>query len=507
MKQTKVLLIYPPPQLMPLEAPRPDGSLGPLYLSSALQREGVTAYILDASVGPSGSGPKKTFYTNVMQENGLTRIGMSFEEIAEHVLRGDYDFVGISSNFTPQTRMAFETARAIKKVLPDIPIFAGGVNARALYERFLRTGLFDAVCLSEGEKIFPRMVSSLTPEELAAVPGIAFRHGEQIRMNPVNNTCFPKHLDELAMPAWEKLPFDLYDSINSTHGTDVGQQNSRYAPIMTSRGCIFNCRYCHISSEGRDSKGGNIGHLRTHSLERVIEEVERLKSLGVGRLFFEDDTLFARKDRARRIFSEVSRYGITIANVNGVNLINLFTKDDSNQWKIDLGFIDLLKSAGFTQLVFPAESGSQRILDKYASGKVVLDKMDLTGLMETLIQRGINAPVNLMIGFPDETEEEILKTVELGRRLKDAGAPYVSFFIPIPFPGSALYNLAIAGGYLQEDFDTDIMNWKVPVMINTTVRPERLTEIRDRANDSINDPNFRARAFKKTIAHRWASGD
>ena len=34
----KCLIIYPPNQLMDVETPRPDGSLGPLYLASSLEK-------------------------------------------------------------------------------------------------------------------------------------------------------------------------------------------------------------------------------------------------------------------------------------------------------------------------------------------------------------------------------------------------------------------------------------------------------------------------------------
>ena len=37
----KVIIIYPPNQLMDVETPRPDGSLGPLYLASALEKIGI----------------------------------------------------------------------------------------------------------------------------------------------------------------------------------------------------------------------------------------------------------------------------------------------------------------------------------------------------------------------------------------------------------------------------------------------------------------------------------
>ena len=99
-KKSKVLLIYPPNQLMAIETIRPDGSLGPLYLASYLEREGYQTDILDASVGvPGVHNLDNTFRRVVEQGNGLIRIGMSFQEIADYVAKNEYDVVGISAKY------------------------------------------------------------------------------------------------------------------------------------------------------------------------------------------------------------------------------------------------------------------------------------------------------------------------------------------------------------------------------------------------------------------------
>ena len=51
--------------------------------------------------------------------------------------------------------------------------------------------------------------------------------------------------------------------------------------------------------------------------------------------------------------------------------------------------------------------------------------------MKKMTDLGIQAPVNMMIGFPDETEEEINMSIDFAKILMDNGAPYVTFFVPI----------------------------------------------------------------------------
>ena len=513
LKNYKCLIIYPPNQLMDIETPRPDGSLGPLYLASALEKIGIEVDVLDASVGSKEFTLEETFHRRIRQGNGLIRIGMNFNEIADYVQKNNYKIVAISSNFTPQTNMALKTAEAIKEKNNEIKIFAGGINARNLLNRFLKTGNFDGICLSEGEIIFPKMILAVINNySLAKIPGTASvdKNGKIIT-NPVDQSCFPKTLDDLQMPKWDSLPFEKYEKIASPHGVNVNDRGAeRYAPIMTSRGCPFKCAYCHISEEKNNSAiFGDIGSLRTHSIERVIKEIDYLISLKVKKLFFEDDSLLAHKDRVKTIFKKVRNKKLSIANVNGVNLVHFFNTKNRDGWingkfDIDTEYLEILKDSGFDQIVFPVESASKRILKLYATNKVNLDRMNLFSLMKTMSDIGIQAPVNMMIGFPDETEQEINLSIDFAKKLMDYGAPYVTFFIPIPFPGSSLYNIAINGDYLNKDFDPDKMNWKNPVMKNTTVKPERLIEIRDRANKEVNTKEHLKKRLINSAGHRFA---
>ncbi|OGZ15166.1 MAG: hypothetical protein A3J08_02820, partial [Candidatus Lloydbacteria bacterium RIFCSPLOWO2_02_FULL_51_11] len=482
MREPKVLLVYPANQLMAIETPRPDGSLGPLYLAGALEDAGIEADVLDCSVGREDEDNlRDTFYRSIMQPNGLTRIGMSPQRISEVIEKGKYTIVGINSNFTPQTRMALEVADLAKRVDPNILVIAGGINARNLYQRFLGNGV-DIICLTEGESIFVRIVNEWRHElGFENLSGVVYKKDGRYVKKPVGPHDTLDNLDGLPFPRWKLLPFRHYDAIASPHGV-TSSAGVRYAPIMTSRGCPFRCAYCHISMEKKDPIGsGNVGALRLKSVDRVMEELRQLQALGVSKLYFEDDSLLAKKSRVKDIFSRVKGMGFKIADVNGVNLVHLQRRGHAGNLEIDVEYLELLREAGFDHIVFPVESGSQRILDKYATAKLNLSTLDVVELVRTASRVGITCPVNMMMGFPDETEEEIVSSIELGKRLVGAGAEYCTFFIPIPFPGSVLFEIALEHGHLDHNFDPDKMNWKNPVMKNTLVSPERILELRDTA--------------------------
>ena len=512
---------------MPNEFPRVDGSLGLLSLAGALEREGIQVDLLDASVGTLDDSLENTFNRHVMQENGLIRIGMTVERISEVIASGGYNIVGINSNFTPQTKMALEVVQAVKSVSKDILVMAGGVNARSLPERFLNGGV-DVVCNTEGENVIVNLVRAWEKGKSLDVSGtITMKDGGLVRRNPrvegglIQLGSKPDvltELDGLPIPAWHKLPWAHYDSVDvSSAGRSFVKGKDRMASLMTSIGCWADCTFCHISWEKENEKeSGGIGKLRYKSVDRVMEEVHRLHALGVRRLYFEDDSLLAKKKRVREIFTRVRGMGLKIADVNGVNLVH-FLKGGPSGPVIDEEYLELLYDAGFDQIVFPVESASQRILDKYATGKlhhkyvngklVNPNGIDVIELVKVATRVGITCPINMMIGLPDETEEEIISSIELGRRLVDAGAPYCSLFIPIPFPGSTLFEMALRDGHLQPDFDTDMFNWREPTMRNTTVAPERIKELQQWGWRGINPQEYLRKRLEVDIGKRWKSGE
>lgn len=503
MGDPKVLLIYPPNQLNPTETPRPDGSLGPLYLASALDRAGIKNNILDASVGGLNDALENTFYKPAMQANGLIRIGMTDDGIREYIAKGGYNVIAIHSNFTPQTRMALRVAQLAKEIDPRMLVIAGGVNARNMPDRFFKSGLVDVICHSEGEEIIVKIVRAYEEKiSWEAVSGIIFMKRGKLFRTPLAPGDTKINLDELPIPAWHRSALQKYGQITSPHGDTVLEKRFIYAPIMTSRGCPFKCTYCHISKE-REFKE-DIGNLRVKSVDRVIQEIEFLRSLGVNKVYFEDDSLLAKKSRVKEIFNRLLGMGLKIADVNGVNLVHFLIRNkNTGKLETDQDYLELLCAAGFDQIVFPVESGSQRVLDKYATGKLHLPTMDIVEMVKIARKVGITCPVNMMIGFPDETEEEIMMSVEYAKRVVDAGAKYCSFFIPIPFPGSQLYDYAIANGHLSPDFDPDKMNWHKPVLLNTIVPPERVLELREWAWRTVNRPEYVAERLKQNIGNRW----
>lgn len=495
-KHPKFLLMYSPLQFAPGEVAKPDGSLSLPYVAGALRRAGYEVHITDCSVGDKEDSLKQTFFRATPLANGLLRVGMSPESILRKA--ADYDVIGVSSIFTPQTSIVLELIRLIKEAYPEKLVMAGGINARNLRKRFYDSGT-DLIAMSEAEETVVMIAEALRGKRrLTEVPGIAFRDEQgKERMNPLGPVI--SDLDQLPMPAWDLLPNDRYWDISRPVGGQFPEgQRIKYASLQTSRGCPFQCTYCHISKEKEENPSDNIGKVRLKSIDRVLSELDTLKNLGVEYVFIQDDSLFAKKKRAYTLFKLVRDMGLQLIDINGINLCHL-QKNYGGTLGIDTEIIEVLAEAGFRFLSLPFESASQRLLDKYSSSKWTIKSIDTDALIRVMNANGIKVSGNYMIGFPDETLSEIYDTILMAKRHIEQGLNHALFFAVVPFPGSTLYDMAIANGQLDPNFDTDQMRWTKTMFKNMALSSETLESIRQLAWLTVNRKEYVEYKMHQTV--------
>ena len=438
---------------------RPDGCLAVAYLDSSLTKAGFSSEILDMNVGDETDSLKNTFFKQVPISPKFVRIGMSQDRILKKV--ADYDVIGISSVFTQQTSRVFEISNLIKKEFPEKIIIGGGVNSRNLKEQFFQNS-FDVIFNSEAEKSlvdFAMYLDCGTPS-LKNIGGISFMIDDQMQTNPANNII--NNLDDIPPPSWHKLPYKKYWEIGRLWGGREGladyDKAVRFSSIFTSRGCPFTCSFCHISKEKDNEETGNIGSLRLHSVDRVIEELNTLKNLNTEYIYINDDSFLAKKKRAGLIMERLKKFNFKLADINGINIIHFFKRQKS-KLVVDEEFLELLFDAGFKKVTLPFESANQRILDKWCSKKWNVQKCDTIDLVKKLNKVGIVADGNFMIGYPDETEAELKATFLLARDQMDAGMIGCQFFMVQPFPGTDIFDRTLKSGQLSKDWHWDELGW------------------------------------------------
>lgn len=505
------------------ETPRPNGSLSALYLAGAVRENGDEAEYTDLLVGAPEDDLNDTFFRwrnrPEKEPNGLTLIGMTWERTRQFLAQNQYDILGIVSLFTHRENIAKRVAQIQKEVNPETPVITGGVNARARWREYLETGFFDLIVTTEGELPLKKILERCkTNRNYADIPGTVWYDGKRIHDPVPAYGAFHWDLDQLPFPAWDLLPFDKYAAIDASHDLlHPKGGKKRYAPIMTSRGCPFGCLMCHIAGEkpirGLTAPGhptllssGEIGRLRCATPQRVKQELRRLCDLGVTEVFVEDDSFLAKKKRVYQILDVMEEFGLTINNVNGVNMAHLVIKTKGGRMKPDFRYIKRIRQAGFKRLMIPFESGCPRILRHYLSDKnpplnIMLD------LAAAIMDAGIVCNGNFIMGWPDETEEEMTMTREAARRFIEIGGKSASFMAAMPYPGTPLHEQALEAGYLPTPVDPDRYNWRGVLMKNTAVPPERLATIIDEAWREVNPKGFIEMREESFIAsaHRMAA--
>lgn len=332
----------------------------------------------------------------------LVREGVAFEA----------DVVGFAA-LTSFAQTLEETARRFRAALPDALILLGGAHASAFGSEALERIDADALVVGEGEPAFEQVLSAyLDGADLGGIPGLVWRDASgEVVINPGRMPLI-EDLDALPFPAYDLLNLDKYATVPR-----MSQLPPRkYVSLFTSRGCPYQCTYCHRVFGKR---------LRLQSAERIVDEVEHLvRTYGIEEVEFIDDVF--NLDTGR-IF-EFSR----LVNQRGLKL----RIDFPNALRADLltaETIDALVDAGMYRSSFALESGSPRVQ------KLIRKNLGIPRFLESVemaVARGVFAHGFTMLGFPTETEEELRTTIDVAC---ESQLHTATFFTVIPYPNTELY--------------------------------------------------------------------
>lgn len=326
------------------------------------------------------------------------------------------DVVGITAT-TPSIYDAYEVCKLAKEINPNTKTIIGGPHVTFMAKETLKEcSAVDVVVRKEGELTVKELVASFEKgKSLKNVLGISFREGGEIK--ETEDRPFIKNLDEIPSPAYDLLPMSKYRL-----------QNHRYAMMITSRGCPFNCIFC-ASSIICGMKW------RALSPEKVIKEIKTLNyDFGVKEIEFMDDTFTLRKKRASEICDlmiEEKKRGMDIS-----------WSCSSHANTMDGELAKKMNKAGCHSVYIGAESGTQRILDLINKG-TTLEKIKTA--VENVKNAGLNTLNSFIIGVPGETVRAIKETIKFAKKLNPT---YAQFTYCTPFPGTALFEFAKAKGLL-----------------------------------------------------------
>jgi len=439
----KVMLIQPPFTILRQESKKCHPPLGLAYLAACVKNAGFDVYILDALA--------EGYENTERVDKNFIRYGLSFDEIREKVASVKPDVVGVSCLFSAQAENVHRICRVIKEAVPGIVTVIGGAHPTSAREESLSDNNVDFIVIGEGESIFAELLRRLEcGMSYRDIAGLGYKENGFIKINERVN--YENNLDFLPFPLWEAFPLHRYHRINNPHGSPA--KRVPYLPVVTSRGCPFECVFCSIRSlwgpEYRKRSAGN-----------VLNELKYLRSkFGVKEIFFEDDNLIVDKNRAEDIFRGIIDDGLDLlwSTPNGVTIDSL-----NNE------LLSLMKKSGCYSISMGIESGDPVVLKDMV--KKPVDIFKAVCLIKKARKLGIETSVFFVVGFPGEGVTEIKKTFDAARRL---GADYTNFFFATPLPGTRLLELCRQRGLVGKQLDYNRLKSNMPYFDNGLVTMHEL---------------------------------
>ena len=348
---------------------------------------------------------------------------------------------------------ACRAAQDIRTVLPDAFIIAGGPYPIAMQEGCLadaQAEAIDAVCTGEGEVTMVEVTDRLVRgEDLARVPGIAYRDGARIVTNPLRP--FISDLDALPFPAR-----DLLEDAGRYLPPPATYRRKPVAVVQTSRGCNRRCIYCFQMDRSRASG------IRYRSIGNVLDEVELCLRQGYREIKFIDDTLAADRDRAMELTREIRRRKLDFT---------WFASACVNQ--VDGPLLKAFKEAGCWAILLGAESGVQKNLNAIRKGTTV---EQIRAAVQAAKDAGLRVLTPFLVGIPGETYAEALRTIEFACELDPDVA---NFHCLTPFPGSELHDNIGRYGTLSGDLAD--YTYQGAAFVPYTMTREQIAELRQTA--------------------------
>ncbi len=158
---------------------------------------------------------------------------------------------------------------------------------------------------------------------------------------------------------------------------------------------------------------------------------------------------------------------------------------------LDLEDYKLMKKAGFRLLLFGLESANQEVLNKINKNVTV---KRISKECRWASQAGLEPHLTIMVGYPWETKEDVMKTVDLAKHLfREGYANTLQATVVVPYPGTPLFKECKENGLLRtEDWDEYDMRKAV---IKSSISPEELKEVVQRLYKVFFEPRYVVRKF------------
>jgi anaerobic magnesium-protoporphyrin IX monomethyl ester cyclase len=422
----KVALIRPPAaQRLWLQLLSGPGlPLGLAYIAAVAEQEGHEVTVIDGYF---------LGHDRVVEYGPGVLTGLSSEDIIARI-PVDADVVGVSVLFTMDWLAAADLCLKIREARPGVPVVLGGEHITALPIFSLLTARADIAVLGEGEATFAEVLRALDPAtggslaRACGLEGTAHRAGDKVVVHAPRARI--DALDTLPRPAWHHFDIEGHARIGLTNGGF--DQGGPSLPILTTRGCPYQCTFCPSASMW--------GGWKPRSATDVADEMEwAQRTWGVADFRLYDLTAVIKRPFAEALCNEIIRRGI-----NTTWQIGIGTRIES----IDDDLARLMKRSGLAYAAMAPESGSGDTRERV---KKELDESDVGRATTAALNAGIAVQYLIVLGFPEDTWRDLYATYILAWEAGRRGVQNIGPNVFTPLPGTELWDDLINAGKLRFD--------------------------------------------------------
>jgi len=377
---------------------RESGAYPPLGLASlagTLEAEDISVTILDLAAGPVGP-----------------------EGLAASLKRLQPKVVGVGG-MTLALGSIGKLLSTARRALPDATLVLGGPCMEDYpREVLMRFPDLDLAVAGEGEVTFREVVRRrLAGANLVGIEGTVFRMEAEACLAPPRAPV--TDLDRLPRPAYHLIEFARYSPVIS--------RGRGFATMYTTRGCPYNCRYCHRQSW--------LTRVRHHSAERVVGDMQHLvRDLGVREVKFYDETFTLGRRRVLDICRLIRKRGLSVP-------WEIRTRPEL----LDRELVQALARSGCYRLCLGVEGGSQERLDRMGRNTRLAD---IRNAFRWAREAGISTLAFFMIGYPGDARRDYEDVLSLA---KQTGPTWIVVAVTSAYANTEIYRDLLASGRLPGD--------------------------------------------------------
>jgi len=290
------------------------------------------------------------------------------------------DFVGVSITATSQIIPGITLCRLIKEKFPHVHVTVGGSIFTRLVDNLRRCDrLFEVIddfIVFEGETALLEMINQLEGrKDFSKVPNLIWRQDGKIT---VNQPFYSENLKEHPAPNYKGFPLNQYLAPYTV------------LPVQFSRGCYYkDCAFCALTLDHQN--------FRQKDPMKFVDELEALSKMHDTPYFFFTDECLALSP-TKRLCKELINRGLDLQ----------WTAEFRFEKHLSRELLVSLREAGCQKIVFGLETYNARLMDFMVKG---ITRENVSRICSDCVDVGIAVHCYVIVGFPTETEEESLETL------------------------------------------------------------------------------------------------